>query len=56
MTSEIQGKTPDKIVIKVHSTENKDLDSWEGGSYLALLKDHYSNLWITKEEYEETGP
>jgi len=41
--------------IKVHALQDRNLLAWEGGSMTASLAS-FDPMWISKEEYDESGP
>ncbi|KAH0788078.1 Actin, gamma [Histomonas meleagridis] len=40
--------------LRIMAPKNRDISAWIGGSVLASLAT-FSQMWITKEEYDETG-
>jgi len=55
ITKELSHLTPATISIRVIAPPERKYSVWIGGSVLASLNTFQSN-WITKEEYEESGP
>ena len=43
------------VEINIKDPPNRSNAAWVGGSILASL-DQFHSMWITKEEYDETGP
>ena len=41
--------------IKINAPPERKYSVWIGGSILASLST-FQNMWITKEEYDESGP
>ncbi|KAF8572524.1 hypothetical protein P879_01030 [Paragonimus westermani] len=52
---ELSNLAPKAIKIKLISPPERKYSVWVGGSILASLSS-FSPMWITKDEYEETGP
>lgn len=52
---ELNEMLPSKTKISVVSPPNRKNSAWIGGSVLVSLAT-FSQMWITKEEYEEVGP
>jgi len=55
MTNGVKGLAPQTMKIKVIAPPERKYSVWIGGSILASLTT-FENMWITKEEYEESGP
>jgi len=55
MNKEITNLAPDTMKIKIIAPPERKYSVWIGGSILASLST-FENMWITKEEYEESGP
>lgn len=54
LENSIKQYTPDAITIKVVTVMEGQYSSFVGGSILTSLPS-FQDLWITKEEYKETG-
>jgi len=52
---EVINKAPPSVKIKVVAPPERKYSVWIGGSILASLST-FENMWITKEEYDESGP
>nr|GMD82936.1 actin-101 [Ipomoea batatas] len=55
MSKEISALAPGSMKIKVVAPPERKYSVWIGGSILASLST-FQQMWITKEEYDETGP
>jgi actin-related protein len=57
LTKEIRDLAPSAFVekVKVVAPPERKYSVWIGGSILASLST-FQNMWITKEEYDESGP
>jgi actin-related protein len=55
ITKELTALVPTAMKIKVIAPAERKYSVWIGGSILASLSS-FQHLWITKEEYEESGP
>merc|ERR1712054_14216 len=55
LTKEIVGLAPSTMKIKVVAPPERKYSSWIGGSILASLST-FQQMWITKGEYDESGP
>ncbi|CAL4090878.1 unnamed protein product, partial [Meganyctiphanes norvegica] len=55
MQKEITTLAPSTIKIKIIAPPERKYSVWIGGSILASLST-FQTMWITKEEYEESGP
>jgi len=55
MTKEITALAPPTMKIKVVAPPERKYSVWIGGSILSSLST-FENMWITKEEYDESGP
>jgi len=53
--SEIENLTPEKMKVKMVAPPERKYSVWIGGSILGSLAT-FEEMWITKEEYEESGP
>ncbi|KAJ6242641.1 actin [Anaeramoeba flamelloides] len=52
---EIAALAPQTMEVKVHAPPDRKYSAWVGGSILATLSG-FQDKWITKDEYEESGP
>ncbi|KAA0194447.1 hypothetical protein HAZT_HAZT002752 [Hyalella azteca] len=52
---EITSLAPSTIKIKIIAPPERKYSVWIGGSILASLST-FQSMWITKEEYDESGP
>jgi len=55
MEKEVIALAPPTMKIKVVAPPERKYSVWIGGSILASLST-FDNMWITKEEYDESGP
>jgi len=55
LQKEVSNLAPSHLDVKVVHPPEKKYSAWTGGSILASLST-FKEMWITKEEYEETGP
>lgn len=55
LTKEIQNLAPASMRIKVIAPPERKYSVWIGGSILASLST-FQQMWIKKEEYDESGP
>jgi len=55
MEKEIKGLAPPTMKIKVVAPPERKYSVWIGGSILSSLST-FDNMWIKKEEYDESGP
>jgi len=55
MEKEIKNLTPPTMKVKVVAPPERKYSVWIGGSILSSLST-FENMWITKEEYDESGP
>ncbi|KAK8725122.1 hypothetical protein OTU49_011156, partial [Cherax quadricarinatus] len=55
MQKEITALAPATIKIKIIAPPERKYSVWIGGSILASLST-FQTMWITKEEYDESGP
>jgi len=55
MQKEITGLAPPTMKVKIIAPPERKYSVWIGGSILASLST-FAPLWITKEEYDESGP
>jgi len=53
---ELKEKVQNRVEVSVNTKPNRLISSWIGGSILSILPDfENSNLWVTREEYNEKG-
>jgi len=55
MEKEIKSLAPPTMKIKIVAPPERKYSVWIGGSILSSLST-FDNMWITKEEYDESGP
>jgi len=55
MQKEITALAPSTIKIKIIAPPERKYSVWIGGSILSSLST-FQSMWITKDEYEESGP
>jgi len=55
MTKELSLRAPSTMRIKVIAAPERKYSVWIGGSILASLST-FQNMWISKQEYDESGP
>jgi len=55
MQKEITGLAPSSIKVKIIAPPERKYSVWIGGSILGSLST-FEALWVTKEEYDESGP
>jgi len=55
LQDEIQAKAPSTITVEVEAAEERKYSVWVGGSILSSLST-FQAMWITREEYDESGP
>ena len=55
MTMEITALAPSVMKIKVVAPPERKYSVWIGGSILASLST-FQQMWISKSEYDESGP
>ncbi|KAF5395273.1 hypothetical protein PHET_12471 [Paragonimus heterotremus] len=55
MQKEITILTPSTMKIKIIAPPERKYSVWIGGSILASLST-FHQMWITKQEYDESGP
>jgi len=55
LTKEISAYAPSSIRIKVVCPPERKYSVWIGGSILSSLSS-FQEMWITKDEYDESGP
>ena len=52
---DVEQLAPFPITIKIIAPEGRECSEWVGGSILTSLST-FEEMWITKDEYDETGP
>jgi len=55
VTKEVTNLAPNTMKIKVVAPPERKYSVWIGGSILASLST-FQQMWISKDEYEESGP
>ena len=55
LTKEMTNLAPQTMEIKVVAPPERKYSVWIGGSILASLST-FQQMWISKEEYDESGP
>lgn len=55
MTKEMYSLVPSGMIVGIVTPPERKYSVWIGGSILASLST-FSKMWITKEEYNESGP
>jgi len=55
LTEELKKLAPQSMKIKVIAPPERKYSVWIGGSILSSLST-FQNMWITKGEYDESGP
>jgi len=55
VTKEVTNLAPNSMKIKVVAPPERKYSVWIGGSILASLST-FQQMWISKDEYEESGP
>jgi actin, other eukaryote len=55
MTKELTDLAPRSVKVRVVAPPERKYSVWIGGSILASLST-FQNLWVTKQEYDESGP
>ncbi|MDJ1185683.1 actin [Roseofilum casamattae] len=55
MQKEISALAPPTMKIKIIAPPERQYSVWKGGSILAALP-NFQQMWISREEYEESGP
>ncbi|CAD6952728.1 unnamed protein product, partial [Tilletia laevis] len=55
MQKEIQTLTPGSMKVKIVAPPERKYSVWIGGSILASLST-FQQMWISKQEYDESGP
>ena len=52
---DVKQLAPFPTTIKIIAPEGRECSEWVGGSILTSLST-FEEMWITKDEYDETGP
>jgi len=52
---EIQSKAPATVTVEVEAGDQRKYSVWVGGSILSSLST-FQQMWITRDEYDESGP
>lgn len=55
MQKEMQALAPDSMTIKIIAPPERKYSTWIGGSILSSLST-FEDMWVTKDEYDESGP
>ncbi|KAF9133219.1 actin [Mortierella sp. GBA39] len=55
MQKEITTLAPSSMEVKIYAPPERKYAAWIGGSTLAALST-FQNLWVSKQEYDESGP
>ncbi|KAK7030245.1 Actin-2 [Paramarasmius palmivorus] len=55
MTKELVSMAPSSVKVKIIAPPERKYSVWIGGSILASLST-FQNLWVSKQEYDESGP
>jgi len=55
MNKEITNKAPTSMTVKIVAPPERKYSVWIGGSILASLST-FEEMWVTKEEYDDSGP
>lgn len=55
LNKEVTALAPAAMKVKIYAPPERKFLVWIGGSILSSLST-FQNMWITKSEYEETGP
>ena len=55
LRKEIASLAPSSVTVKVVAPENRRYGAFAGGSVLASLET-FQSMWVTRAEYDETGP
>jgi actin-related protein len=55
MQKEIKTLAPPESRIRIIAAPERNFAAWIGGSILASLSS-FQSIWITKQEYDESGP
>ena len=55
MNKELGALATSKMAIKIIAPPERKYSAWIGGSILASLSNAYREIWLSKEEYDESG-
>lgn len=55
MQKELTSLSPASMKVKIVAPPERKYSVWIGGSILASLST-FQNLWVSKQEYDESGP
>jgi len=55
LQKEVQNLVPGSVKVKVQAPQERQYSVWIGGSVLSSLAT-FQTMWVTKQEYEESGP
>lgn len=55
MQKELTSLSPSSMKVKIVAPPERKYSVWIGGSILASLST-FQNMWISKQEYDESGP
>ena len=55
MSKEITSLAPETMTVKIIAPAERKYSVWMGGSIIASLAT-FQQMWITKQEYDESGP
>ena len=55
MQKEITALAPSSMRVKIIAPPERKYSVWIGGSILASLST-FQNMWVSKQEYDESGP
>jgi actin len=55
LQKELTALAPSSVKVKVIAPPERKYSVWIGGSILASLST-FQNMWVSKEEYDESGP
>jgi len=55
LEKELNAIAPEGMKVQVKAPKNRKYSAWLGGSVMSTLST-FKNLWLTKKEYEESGP
>ena len=55
MQKELTSLSPSSVKVKIVAPPERKYSVWIGGSILALLST-FQNMWVSKQEYDESGP
>jgi actin-related protein len=55
LLKEIVGLAPSRMKVKIIAPPERKYSIWIGGSILASLST-FQQMWISKQEYDESGP